>query len=370
MKKNFSKSFLVITILAVLFFGPKIVKAATWSVVNGGFESGPGVGWLEGCDWGDYEDCEGWVIEKNTAWAASGNWLASLSPGDSIFQTGITLPQNIYKILFSFDYVYWNAYKKGAAMGIFDSDSDVLLAIKTTENGGIKYNNLEYTRSYIDITKNKGRNISLIFYSEDLFDVDNVAISVYFGSVRINSGAKYTRSPNVTLGINAVSGTKYMRFSNNASKWTGWKKYGTSYRWNLASSTYGGNTKQGTKRVYIQFKDNHGNICSVSSDSIVYDKTFPTGLIRINNRAKYTKSAKTTLYLKASDKGSGVRYMRFSNNARRWTGWKRYKRRYSWRLNNSRYGGNSKKGKKYVYVQYIDRAGNKSLRKYDTIIWK
>ena len=195
------------------------------------------------------------------------------------------------------------------------------------------------------------------------------------GSISISNGATYTKSSAVVLKLSATDsgfGMGQMRLSNNGSTWGGWRTYAytTSYSWNLTSSTYGGNTAEGTKRVYVQYKDKVGNVSSAKSDTIIYDKTAPTGWIKINNGAYSTTSKYVTLYISATDNKSGVGYMRISNNNSKWTGWITYKTRYSWGLTSSTYGGSTAKGTKKVYVQFRDKAGNISSKKYDTIVYK
>lgn len=197
------------------------------------------------------------------------------------------------------------------------------------------------------------------------------------GTIRINNNATYTNSSIVTLNLKAWdypaggnSGVSHMRFSNNASIWTSWQSYKRTYSWNLIVPTYGGSTTQGRKYVYAQFRDKMGNISTIKSDAIIYDKTAPTGWIKINNGAYSTTNRYVTLYLSASDNYSGVRWMRFSNNGKRWTGWMYYKTRYyKWNITSSFYGGTSSKGTKCVYVMLKDKAGNAILRK-DCIVYR
>ncbi|MDR3686164.1 MAG: hypothetical protein P4L93_04315 [Coriobacteriia bacterium] len=81
----------------------------------------------------------------------------------------------------------------------------------------------------------------------------------------------------------------------------------------------------------------------------------PRGTIKINRGAKTTHSAYVTLYLYASDPLAKVSSMRFSDNGRKWTTWKTYRRTSTrWSLTSKKYGGTAKKGYKYVYVQYRD----------------
>ena len=91
------------------------------------------------------------------------------------------------------------------------------------------------------------------------------------GSIIINGGASLTGSLNVTLGLNATdlaSGVSSMRFSNDGATWSPWQAYATSTAWNL--STYGGNTSQGVKTVYAQYRDVVGWVSATYTDTIEY----------------------------------------------------------------------------------------------------
>lgn len=92
------------------------------------------------------------------------------------------------------------------------------------------------------------------------------------GSISINSNAIYSKSTSVTLTISATddsSGVSQMCISNTASC-SSWESYATSKVWTLPSG-------DGTKTVYIWFKDTVGNAnTSPYSDSIVLDTTAPT----------------------------------------------------------------------------------------------
>lgn len=95
------------------------------------------------------------------------------------------------------------------------------------------------------------------------------------GSIKINSNANVTTSNIVNLTLAAtddISGVRYMRFSNDGKKWTGWKIFATTYNgWNIKSTTYGGNSNEGTRYVYVQYKDRAGRISTIYSNRIIYN---------------------------------------------------------------------------------------------------
>jgi len=90
------------------------------------------------------------------------------------------------------------------------------------------------------------------------------------GDFTINGGGSATSSLVVTLdNITATDNAGgagvalgQMRFSNDASTWSGWEVIGaTKSGWDLSS--FGGNSNPETKRVYVQFMDSAGNESSV-----------------------------------------------------------------------------------------------------------
>ena len=102
-------------------------------------------------------------------------------------------------------------------------------------------------------------------------------------SISINDGAAATNDPSVTLGgiaaTDSVSGVADMRFSNNGSTWSSWEPYSASRAaaWDLTTATYGGTSADGTRTVYVQFRDALGNYPSTAiSATIELDRTAPS----------------------------------------------------------------------------------------------
>lgn len=91
------------------------------------------------------------------------------------------------------------------------------------------------------------------------------------GTVTINAGAEYATSTSVTLTLSATdtggsstakTNLQY-RLSNsgNENEWTDWTAYpanDTVSNWDL--TLYGGNADDGTKNVYVQYRDSAGNV--------------------------------------------------------------------------------------------------------------
>ncbi len=166
------------------------------------------------------------------------------------------------------------------------------------------------------------------------------------GSITVNGGDTYATSTSVALTLSASdtgSGIDQMRFSNNGTSWSGWEPYAPGKSWTLTSG-------DGPKTVYVQYRDIAENVSSTYSDGIFLDTLAPTGSILINGGDTYASSTSVTLALSASDSGSGVAEMRFSNNGTSWGGWESYSTSKSWTLP-------SGDGSKDVYVQYRDHVG-------------
>ena len=196
------------------------------------------------------------------------------------------------------------------------------------------------------------------------------------GSIKLNNNATYTTSPLVNLNLSGYDpdgGIQYVRFSNNGTTWTGWRDYANLFRnWSLTSPLYGGSSTLGNKIVYAQFKDYTGKKSAIVNDKIYYDSSAPSGLVSISNGGTYTKNNIVRIDLTATDAGSGVQYVKFSNNGRRWTGWKVNPGIFSWNLTDPAFGGIPDSGLKTLYVLLKDFAGNEftitDTIKYDAIL--
>ena len=165
------------------------------------------------------------------------------------------------------------------------------------------------------------------------------------GSVTVNEGAAYATGTSVTLTLSAMdtmSGIAEMRFSNDNTTYIDWQAYATSKTWNLSEG-------DGSKTVYVQFKDRLGLI-STCSDTIILDTVQPTGFVMISGGETCTNSISVMLTVSAQDNISGVAQMRFSNDNTSWSSWEAYAISKQWTL----LPGD---GTKIVNVQYRDNVG-------------
>ena len=174
------------------------------------------------------------------------------------------------------------------------------------------------------------------------------------GSVVINSGNSFTSTTSVTLTLSATdpSGVTHMCISNTNSC-SSWETNAASKPWTLAGG-------DGTKTVYVWFRDGLGNENSTPfSDTIILDTISPVGSIVINGGAGSTNTTSVTLTLSFTD--ASTVDMRFSDDGSSWSGWEAFAVTKAWDLTS----GN---GMKTVYVEYRDMAGNLSGSLTDTIL--
>jgi hypothetical protein len=93
------------------------------------------------------------------------------------------------------------------------------------------------------------------------------------GTISINSGATYTKSTSVTLNLSATNPTSGdpvsdMRFSNDGTNFGAWVPYSTSTSYTLPSG-------DGSKTVFVQFRNGAGAVSATASHSITLDTTKP-----------------------------------------------------------------------------------------------
>jgi parallel beta-helix repeat protein len=101
--------------------------------------------------------------------------------------------------------------------------------------------------------------------------------------------------------------------------------------------------------------------------STAADASAPTGTVVINGGVSSTDFLGVTLSLTAFDSGSGVRWMRVSNDGVHWTGWEFFTDSLAWNLADASYGGQPGLTTYYVYVQFMDFERNESGTYTDSI---
>jgi YD repeat-containing protein len=257
-------------------------------------------------------------INSSAATTASPNVTLNLSAADA--------GSGIDKMSFSTDNVNWTAPEAYATTQTF--------ALPVADGPQTVY------VKYYD----KVGNASNVYSKSIILDT-----TVPAGSIDINSGALYTVSTSVTLNLSAGdsgSGIGKMSFSTDNVTWTTAQTYNATKSWTFSSG-------DGNKTVYVKYYNKAGNVSAVYSKSIQLDTTKPAGTININDGATYTSSPTVTLNLSATDAGSGIDKMSFSEDNANWTTAETYATTQTFTFS-------AGDGRKTVYVKYYDKAGKAS----------
>jgi hypothetical protein len=175
-----------------------------------------------------------------------------------------------------------------------------------------------------------------------IFEIDKTPPT---GTIVINSDDVYANSTSVNLALTAtgISGIADMRFSDDNASWSSWEPFAISKSYVLPSG-------DGTKTVYVQYRDNAGLVSTGTiSDDIILDTTQPTGTMVINSDDAYATSTSVTLTLSAND-FNGIAGMRFSDDGASWSSWEPFAISRAYTLA-------SGDGTKTIYVHYEDSAG-------------
>ncbi|RFM32144.1 Ig-like domain-containing protein [Chitinophaga silvisoli] len=112
--------------------------------------------------------------------------------------------------------------------------------------------------------------LNVPFTTGDLATIDKTPPAI---SLAINSGATMTNAVAVTLSATTTDASTplQMRFSADSSNWSTYETFASGKSYTLG-------TGDGVKKVYMQVKDNAGNVKGTSA-SITLDQTAPTVLI-------------------------------------------------------------------------------------------
>jgi hypothetical protein len=93
------------------------------------------------------------------------------------------------------------------------------------------------------------------------------------GNMAINNDAEYSTSREVTMTL-STDNAAYVCFSNDGVNYSGWESYLGSKTWTLSEG-------DGSKTVYVKYKDEAGNTFVVSQN-IIYDTTAPNAPVLID----------------------------------------------------------------------------------------
>jgi hypothetical protein len=130
-------------------------------------------------------------------------------------------------------------------------------------------------------------------------------------------------------------------------------------------------------RTYVDVPDTDGDGLANDVDQCRYeagpasnngcptDIVGPSGSVQIDGDARRTRTRAVTLDLAATDPNpsSGLSSMRLKNGGGSWTAWQPYAESKDWKLTRGA-------GKKTVYAQYRDAAGNPSATTSDSITYR
>jgi hypothetical protein len=179
------------------------------------------------------------------------------------------------------------------------------------------------------------------------------------GSIRINNDAPIAASRSVTLTMAAtddVSLPDSMAFSNDGTTFSDFEPFAATKPWTLPDN-------DGTRTVYVRFRDIAWNVSQSFTDEIVLDRRLPSGSVLINDAAISTVSPSVLVRVAAQPATSftTVTDVSFSFDGITWGAWQAYATSpYSLTL----LAGD---GLKPVYARFRDSAGNVSLTVTDGI---
>jgi len=203
------------------------------------------------------------------------------------------------------------------------------------------------------------------------YSIDNVEIGSVFGgtaestnysldvsfSLEIKPPNPPTLDPITSptnISIQTATGTKE---SNTSIYINGYEKVSLDSQttWNCEIDLI-----EDTNHLVITSRNKYGLESESVYIAIILDTIPPTGTISINNDVPNTRFREVTLNLSATDSGTEVVQMQFSNNNTAWSAEENYSISKNWLLTEG-------EGTKTVYVKFKDRAENWSFPINDTI---
>jgi hypothetical protein len=204
-------------------------------------------------------------------WSLYASLNTDTGPDDIAPTVSISAPNNNSKVSGTSVTVSANASDNVSVAGVkFLLDGQILGTEDTTAPYSLTWNTTQATggaHSLLAVARDLTGNIATS--TSINITVDNQAPT---GSVLINSGGLATNNRTVVLTLSASdaqSAVTQMRFSNTGSSYSTAEAFTISKTWSLT-------TGQGTKTVYVQFKDELGNWSPAFTDTISYDTTQPT----------------------------------------------------------------------------------------------
>ncbi|MEK7812254.1 MAG: PKD domain-containing protein, partial [Candidatus Desantisbacteria bacterium] len=250
--------------------------------------------------------------------------------------------------------------------------------------------------SWIDTTTTTGLQGTTCYYVVQAVDAcgneavaSNVAnarvsdIDAPTGTIIINNNDIYATSRDVTLNITVSDNIDtpnniYMDLMEGTGTFAGnWVQYVSVRSFHLSSAN------DGTKTIYVRFKDSSNNISMSTStitygtetgiiaDSITLDTTPPTGTIVINNGDTYATSTNGSLTITITSgtdnlTGTYTHTLSFANDSPE--AWSNPITLIGTNGTTSTWTLSSGDGIKYVFCKITDAAGNEAIIKDDIIL--
>lgn len=241
----------------------------------------------------------------------------------------------------------------GATSQIIDYGGSAT-AVTAVPNSGYQFANWTGTGGF----SSTGNPLTLSNVSADM----NITANFVLDPIVINNAATSTASATVNLALTYGGATGMQFLIDKSSKWTKLEPF-------VASKTVKLPSGSGIKSVAVRFVDSQENSSAIYRASIFLDTAAPVGSITINSGAASTTSRDLTLTLTATDLGSGVAWMRFSEDGKSWSdsSWVPYATSHSYTLGSVPVLATVTYGSKKVYVQFRDAAGNLSKSAFGTI---
>jgi hypothetical protein len=175
--------------------------------------------------------------------------------------------------------------------------------------------------------------------------------------ILVQNGDKYATAKDMTVELKLFAreaDSMQVSLSGNFTN-AEWIPYATAH-------TFTADTEDGTRSVFVRYKDRAGNISGTATDDIIFDTTPPQGgqvIIDANAESTSHTDKRVTLELQAN----GAKLMSISNNsAFRGARWQVYRPKVgNWQLDGE------ENGLRTVYVRFKDEAGNVSAIAKDDI---
>jgi mono/diheme cytochrome c family protein len=231
--------------------------------------------------------------------------------------------------------------------GALDADpsEDIFIEVPAVGAGGRPAEGLPALSTFLDV---------------DPFNADTGDTQPPTGTIVIDSGVPFTTNPNVTLTLTAtddISGVEDMRLGRSLAELAAaeFQPFAT-----VATITL--TEPDGVKTVLVQFRDRARNTSIAFSDTIILDRTGPTGSLVINGGAARTNRDTVTLEFTAADPLTGVAQMRFAQSRTALAA-----APYQPFASTGALKFTGRQGTKGVFAQYQDVAGNESAVVSDTI---